>query len=134
MKRQPSEWEKIFAKEATEEWISKIYKQLVQLNAKKPNQKMGESEINISLKKTYRQTKSTWKDAPHHSLLVKKLKMNDEWFLWQLYGRLDVQRIPFWPEHFKVNILKEKYMWNIGAYVRKTMEIPERTGKHDFTM
>ena len=60
--------------------------------------------------------------------------MNDEWFLWQLYGRLDVQRIPFWPEHFKVNILKEKYMWNIGAYVRKTMEIPERTGKHDFTM
>ena len=71
MKRQPSEWEKIFAKEATEEWISKIYKQLVQLNAKKPNQKMGESEINISLKKTYRQTKSTWKDAPHHSLLEK---------------------------------------------------------------
>ena len=39
MKRQPSEWEKIFAKEATEELISKIYKQLIQLHAKKPNQR-----------------------------------------------------------------------------------------------
>ena len=45
MKRQPSEWEKIFANESTDRrLISKIYKQLMQLSIKKNkqhNQKIG---------------------------------------------------------------------------------------------
>ena len=46
MKRQPSEWEKIIANEATDkQLISKIYKQLMQFKSRKiydPIKKMGQ--------------------------------------------------------------------------------------------
>ena len=42
MKRQPTEWEKIFANKVTDKGLtSKIYKQLTQFNIKKKTQKMG---------------------------------------------------------------------------------------------
>ena len=57
MKGQPSEWEKIIANETTDKGlISKIYKHLIQLNARKTNNpiKNWAEGLDISLKKTYR--------------------------------------------------------------------------------
>jgi len=57
VKRQPSEWEKITANEATDkELISKIYKQLLQLNSRK---------INDPIKKTGQRTKQTFLQRSH---------------------------------------------------------------------
>ena len=57
VKRQSSEWEKIVANEATDkELISKIYKQLLQLNSRK---------INDQIKKMGRRTKQTFFQRRH---------------------------------------------------------------------
>ena len=58
VKIQPSEWEKIIAMETTEKvLLSKIYKQLIQLNTRKTNNpiKKWEKDLtHVSPKKTYR--------------------------------------------------------------------------------
>ena len=63
VKRQPSEWEKIIANETIDkELISKIYKQLIQLNTRKTNKpiKKWAKELNRHFsKKTFRWLIST---------------------------------------------------------------------------
>ena len=59
VKRQPSEWEKIIANKATDkELISKMYKQLLQLNSRKmkdpPPKKMGQRTKQTFLQRRHR--------------------------------------------------------------------------------
>ena len=61
VKRQPSKWEKVIANETTDKGlISKIYRQLIQLNARMPEKQMTQSKsgqetlTDISQKTTYR--------------------------------------------------------------------------------
>ena len=57
VKRQPSEWEKIIANEAKDKgFISKIYKQPLQLNSRK---------INDPIKKVGQRTKQTFLQRRH---------------------------------------------------------------------
>ena len=75
VKRQPSEWEKIIAKETTnKELLSKTHKQLIQLNTRKANNPIKKWERD--LKRHFSKEDIRWltrkrKDAQHHSLLEK---------------------------------------------------------------
>ena len=76
VKRQPSEWEKIIANEATDkELISKIYRQLLQLNSRKINDPMKKwaKELNRHFSKDIQMANKHIKDAQHH-LLSEKCK------------------------------------------------------------
>ena len=75
VKRQHSEWEKIIANETTDKGlISKIYKQLIQLNARKTNnpiKKWGKDLNRHFSKEDIQMTNNTRKDVQNSSLILK---------------------------------------------------------------
>ena len=82
MKRQPSEWEKIIANEATgKELIANIYKQLLQLNSRKINDpsKKWAKELNRHFSKEDIQMANKHMKRCSSLLILEKYKSKLQW-------------------------------------------------------
>ena len=78
-KKQPSEWEKIFANEATDKGlISKIYKQLNIKKNKQPNKKMGKSPKQTFLQRRHTDGQQAYEKMLNIANYQKNANQNNE--------------------------------------------------------
>ena len=79
VKRQPSEWEKITANETTDKrLISKIYRQLIQVNTRKtkqPNQKVGKRPKQTLLQKRNMQMANKHRKSCSTLLIIREMQI-----------------------------------------------------------
>ena len=99
VKRQPSEWDKIIANEATDKGlISKIYKQLIQLNTRKTNNPIQkwEKDLNRHFSKEEKQMANKHMKRCQYHLLSEKCKSK----LWLIHVEVLQKTVKFCKLYF----------------------------------